>query len=1068
MGIKLYDDKGRLTGEASYYVDGFLRRKPTFDADGNRTEERQYGPDGVLRQRLVYTYNAQGNKTSFTKYRVTGSTELETEKHAYAYDEEGNLTEDATYHLDGSLTVRRIFEYDADKRLTKESRYRDGFIGGTIYSHDDNGNVSEYAYLDKNAEVHWRETYQYDDNNNLLEWAEHDGDQIHSKEVHKYDLRGNKIEQFRNVKGKFESRSVWKYDDHDNCVDYTRHGADGSIKSKMSYTYEYDSKGNWVRMSLKRTLSAQPSKPVPQHPKPYRVYYQTIAYFDDPTEHQAEKLRAELMEIISNPPTKKPAEAKPKLRVEVKLYADSTHSEELRFFDTSGLTLPRSVHYAVRCTSNGTTAVSALSGGLYDPSGSLVQDLSGESMDSSGRYNGSYKFQENDPPGVWLLKVGCEKSDHLGGSDVKYLHLYCGSGVSSYKMDFDKTSFDEESVLENKHLIAVFGNAKVSNKVLIYMYQKDTNASYTFGKTNIGRFDYMYNRFDGFGEMTSNQSVDRFYSANLSEESESLSSASLSLGIELVYPINELATGTVFNSSASDNVSIWENTSGGYSKVWEYTDADLDNAQSHAIGDINNDGVNEVVFFTKNKIMIFEYQSGGYLSVWNFSVQPDCIRIMGTIGDSDNDGENEVIAHGGGCSGAPFYIIDHNGTDYYLHYTDKMGGNTITGDNAIGDFDHDGENEIVVIYEHPDQGIQIYEFDGTNYTNTVNMITYVGNGIDDLSAGDIDGDGFPEIVVCGNGKNWQVINYTNGAYGTMYLSPEQPYYVQTCEIGDLNNDGMGEVVVGLDQKLTVWEYQDGSFVNTWNSSLAFALGMGTAEIADADSDGLNELVLAEPSYEGGYDMSVWGSKTGGPPFQKIWTKVSYLIDESPMYIAVGDTDNDGYETNFTIDITLSSEDADWLEYRVHSMKVDPNISSVFSILSGCLGPEIADDRYHLENGSDDLIANLKPNTWNDFASNYCMIYDNSAMRDAVNKTVLAWVRFKESENVKFEDVGLWNDANGKASSRIRYNIKDATSGDWFSYLLVFSTGDKRTIDARMQAIRTGRLPETTFMTPPSR
>ena len=109
--------------------------------------------------------------------------------------------------------------------------------------------------------------------------------------------------------------------------------------------------------------------------------------------------------------------------------------------------------------------------------------------------------------------------------------------------------------------------------------------------------------------------------------------------------------------------------------------------------------------------------------------------------------------------------------------------------------------------------------------------------------------------------------------------------------------------------------------------------------------------------------------------------------------------------NLTGTITLPSEDTDWLEFRALNFEVDPNISRIFAILSGSLGSSSEDDRYRLANGSDDLITNLKADTWNDFVSHYCMIYDSSIIGQTVGHGILAWVRFKESENVKFQDVG---------------------------------------------------------------
>jgi len=171
-----------------------------------------------------------------------------------------------------------------------------------------------------------------------------------------------------------------------------------------------------------------------------------------------------------------------------------------------------------------------------------------------------------------------------------------------------------------------------------------------------------------------------------------------------------------------------------------------------------------------------------------------------------------------------------------------------------------------------------------------------------------------------------------------------------------------------------------------------------------------------------------------------------------------------------ITISMQSGDVDYLLYRISDFdEVISEYTELFSPMAGIMGTNISDDRYHLENGTDGLVADLTPDQWNSYTnSNYSLIYDNSTTGDSVNDNVIAWIRFNESENITFQDVGLWNDTTYNTEGfRIRYNTTDATTTDEVNYILTFTKGDYSTIDKWMPTIESGSFPTVNFMTAPS-
>jgi TonB family protein len=98
-------------------------------------------------------------------------------------------------------------------------------------------------------------------------------------ETAEYDLKGSKTQnRYFPVEGAtLTGREVYKYDEKGNISEMTLVSADGSLVSKEVYKYEYDSVGNWVKMTT--------SVAVVENGKigfePSEMTYRTIFYYLD-------------------------------------------------------------------------------------------------------------------------------------------------------------------------------------------------------------------------------------------------------------------------------------------------------------------------------------------------------------------------------------------------------------------------------------------------------------------------------------------------------------------------------------------------------------------------------------------------------------------------------------------------------------------------------------------------------------------------------------------------------------------------------------------------------------------
>jgi TonB family protein len=98
-------------------------------------------------------------------------------------------------------------------------------------------------------------------------------------ETAEYDLKGAKTQNqyFPVAGGALTGRETYKYDDKGNINEMTLLNADGSLLSKEVYKYEFDSIGNWVKMTTS-VAGVENQKIVFD---PTEVTYRTIFYYLD-------------------------------------------------------------------------------------------------------------------------------------------------------------------------------------------------------------------------------------------------------------------------------------------------------------------------------------------------------------------------------------------------------------------------------------------------------------------------------------------------------------------------------------------------------------------------------------------------------------------------------------------------------------------------------------------------------------------------------------------------------------------------------------------------------------------
>lgn len=342
---------------------------------------------------------------------------------------------------------------------------------------------------------------------------------------------------------------------------------------------------------------------------------------------------------------------------------------------------------------------------------------------------------------------------------------------------------------------------------------------------------------------------------------------------------------------------------------------------SPALGDVDNDGDLEVVAsvgdvpqFHQNGGVIALDHRGNLLTGWPQLSQdingagnppwwpdghPDGFNSSPALGDLDNDGDLEIVVGG---FDKRVYAFHHDGrpvAGWPIALND-----TIWSSPALADIDRDGYLEVIIgsdafIIEPytPGGSLQVFNHDGTvvpGFPKYIDQTIYSSPAV-----GDLDRDGWLDIAV-GTGNFYEERGYKVYAWDHKgNLLPGWPvntahYVGASPALGDIDDDGYLEVVVGsFDRWLYAWN-EDGSLVPGWPVLPKDWLGniaplYFSPALADYDGDGTQEVFLSL-AWEicvidgNGIQITNDGSHPGNPTYMSEW-----VLTSTP---AIGNIDGD--------------------------------------------------------------------------------------------------------------------------------------------------------------------------------
>jgi len=288
-----------------------------------------------------------------------------------------------------------------------------------------------------------------------------------------------------------------------------------------------------------------------------------------------------------------------------------------------------------------------------------------------------------------------------------------------------------------------------------------------------------------------------------------------------------------------------------------------------------------VTDYFKSNIKVLTDEKGNNLYNTN-SVGPDILTITGqspgerlgffvsNAGDVNGDGYSDEIIAASAISKAYIYFggpVMDNIADVTFSETESFGMPVSTA----GDVNGDGFSDVIVgayFYNGGTGRVYIY-YGGANMDN-VSDVVLTGEAVNNYfnncsSAGDVNGDGYSDVIVGAWGADRAYIYYGGSSMNNVAdvvmtgEAPNSGFGITVAKAGDVNGDGYSDVIIGAhnynSQTGRAYIYYGGVSMN--NVSDVVLTGENTndlfyncASADDVNGDGYSDVIVGANGYNG--------------------------------------------------------------------------------------------------------------------------------------------------------------------------------------------------------------------------
>lgn len=347
-------------------------------------------------------------------------------------------------------------------------------------------------------------------------------------------------------------------------------------------------------------------------------------------------------------------------------------------------------------------------------------------------------------------------------------------------------------------------------------------------------------------------------------------------------------------------------------------------------GDVNGDDVPDLVIgaplddsggLDAGSIRVRSGRDGSSLAFIRGTAGDRLGAAVGFAGDANRNHFADIVIgvprarHGVGRPGAarvittpPFAGMVPGPIVYGEAPGDGQGGSAAVA--GIGDVNGDGHGDWVFGLRQAASGLgrvrMFSGLDGSVLRSATGTNSYPHLGTSANSAGDVNGDSVPDLVVGGTGALTMTLVYAyvlSGADGSLLHAFYGPPTFFTGAVvdgaGDVDRDGVPDLVVGWENEAKVFSGRTGATLHAMQGNGGFeAFGASVTGVGDADADGYDDFAVAAVEFPfglgfirvySGFDGSVLRTLVGNGGSFGVSMDAGDFDDDGVLDVAVGAT-----------------------------------------------------------------------------------------------------------------------------------------------------------------------------------